>query len=443
MPFAKEKAKHLAENLFNKIIDSLDKKDSPPPPPPKPPQVNYAARPSDQDFLQSFNDLSLSNVPPPSISSAGGGFVGGFHPNLNVPRPPTFQHSASAPNMPSGYYAPQSLTMQMALGDDIPPPPIRPHSTPQLPLSTSQLPSKSSSKPPRPIRKRSASTPPTPTDQNDQFRCAGVTKAGKRCVRIVKTGGALAQVIGNNQDQDSPALPRFCHQHQKEVLEPSGYYSKKNGEFVTFDTWIPQYLQAETRVSLRVEMEKSRSPSDVEGYIYTFEIREPSQDKTIKLKVGRAVNLVKRIDQWGKQCGSKEQILRGFYPGVVEPDEDGGEGSLMKGRVRAGEKAAWCHRLERLIHLELADLVATCVYLDPEWPKVESSSNEVTVTSSPRKKSNQKKNGDAQPCPDCGSVHKEIFEFERWKRGKNTGKEWELVVKPVVERWGKFVELYV
>jgi hypothetical protein len=37
--------------------------------------------------------------------------------------------------------------------------------------------------------------------------------------------------------------------------------------------WIPQYLQEETRASLRVEMGKSRSPSDVEGYIYTFEIR--------------------------------------------------------------------------------------------------------------------------------------------------------------------------
>lgn len=37
--------------------------------------------------------------------------------------------------------------------------------------------------------------------------------------------------------------------------------------------WIPSYLQQETQVSLRVEMEKARSQSDVPGYIYTFEIR--------------------------------------------------------------------------------------------------------------------------------------------------------------------------
>ncbi len=48
-------------------------------------------------------------------------------------------------------------------------------------------------------------------------------------------------------------------------------------------------------------MEKARSQSDVEGYIYTFEIRGPPDDsKTVQLKVGRAVNVVKRLNEWGK-----------------------------------------------------------------------------------------------------------------------------------------------
>jgi hypothetical protein len=37
--------------------------------------------------------------------------------------------------------------------------------------------------------------------------------------------------------------------------------------------WIPDYLQPDTQVALRVEMEKRKSQADVPGYIYTFEIR--------------------------------------------------------------------------------------------------------------------------------------------------------------------------
>lgn len=36
--------------------------------------------------------------------------------------------------------------------------------------------------------------------------------------------------------------------------------------------WIPEYLQTATKNSLRVEMQKARASSDVEGYIYAFEI---------------------------------------------------------------------------------------------------------------------------------------------------------------------------
>lgn len=126
-----------------------------------------------------------------------------------------------------------------------------------------------------------------------------------------------------------------------------------------FVDWIPAYLQSDTQTSLRVEMEKPRSQSDVPGYIYTFEIRgtmicltgltfihlsefiEEDEVDTIKLKVGRAVNVVKRIDEWGKQCGSKEHVMRGFYPGGVEA----AKASMMKGRAMAGEPGPSCHRL--------------------------------------------------------------------------------------------------
>ena len=39
-------------------------------------------------------------------------------------------------------------------------------------------------------------------------------------------------------------------------------------------------------------------------------------------------------------------------------------------------------------------------------------------------------------------VHKEIFSFPR-ANGRYKGKEWEEIVKPVIEKWGGFVEAYV
>ncbi|KII89231.1 hypothetical protein PLICRDRAFT_108997 [Plicaturopsis crispa FD-325 SS-3] len=203
-------------------------------------------------------------------------------------------------------------------------------------------------------------------------------------------------------------------------------------------------------------MEKSRSQSDVPGYIYTFEIRgkypsfpsqqhqrstsaDPSTPARVQLKVGRAVNLVKRIDQWGKQCGSKEQILRGWWPGTVEADD----GSLVKGRVKAGDKGLWCHRLERLVHLELADLSENAVYFDPGFPNTAAkvvAKGKGAASGSPKKAGPKAQD---KACADCGAYHKEIFTFKRATRGRYAGKEWELLVKPIIEKWGAFVEAYV
>jgi hypothetical protein len=136
---------------------------------------------------------------------------------------------------------------------------------------------------------------------------------------------------------------------------------------------------------------------------------DPNTPKKVHLKVGRAVNLVKRIDQWGKQCGSKEQVLRGWWPGAVE-DDDGdaaANGSLMKGRVKAGEKGPLCHRLERLVHLELADLAVNAPYLDAEFLKPKKKDAGDSGTSTPSKKPPGSPAGKKlldKPCPDCTSL---------------------------------------
>jgi hypothetical protein len=91
------------------------------------------------------------------------------------------------------------------------------------------------------------------------------------------------------------------------------------------------------------------------------------------------------MDQWGKQCGSKEQILRGFWPGGMDKS-----GVPMKGLVQAGPKGPWCHRVERLVHIELADLVEHSPYLEHGYPNV-SANKEV--------KKGAKR--DVKRCPDC------------------------------------------
>ncbi len=39
--------------------------------------------------------------------------------------------------------------------------------------------------------------------------------------------------------------------------------------------------------------------------------------------------------------------------------------------------------------------------------------------------------------------HQEIFSFDRVTKGRYKGKEWEEIVKPVIEKWGGFVEAYL
>ena len=88
--------------------------------------------------------------------------------------------------------------------------------------------------------------------------------------------------------------------------------------------------------------------------------------------------------------------------------------------------------------MELGDLVRSQIYLEAAWPNVKCEDDGDKAPSGGTKAGNT-----TGACPDCGSIHKEIFEFTRWTDRKRRGKEWESLVKPVVERWGNFVALHV
>lgn len=165
-------------------------------------------------------------------------------------------------------------------------------------------------------------------------------------------------------------------------------------------------MQENTQTALRTEMTRPTSGSDEDGYIYTFEIigkvhhvqrplpslmfrdvDNPKNKEFIQLKVGRATHLNKRISEWSRQCSSKEQILRGWWPGNIEDPKK----RVMTGTVEPGDRGKFCHRLERLIHLELADVAQNAPYLQVGFPNVKTETKDPPSKDAPKK------------CDDCES----------------------------------------
>ncbi|KAI0654783.1 hypothetical protein C8Q70DRAFT_1025302 [Cubamyces menziesii] len=308
-----------------------------------------------------------------------------------------------------------------------------PHSAPAKPVSAgpSRPPLSSSQTPSRNRRASDSSSPSSlaasvassPGKGVRKVQCCAVTKQDTRCQRMVVVSTPLALLSGEEERQ-------FCHQHIKNAFKDVKFPSRKNpGVKVTYDDWIPEYLQESTKNVLREEMQKEASAADTPGYIYAYEIEDKDDPSVVHIKVGRAVKLNKRLGEWDDQCQSKETHLRGYWP----MSEDAESNGMMRGRVQVGPPGPYCHRVERLVHLELADLALNAPYLHPDFPNVKS---DVGIGNG------GKRSAVRRECPDCGAVHKEIFTFPR-ATGRYEGKEWEEIVRPVIEKWGGFVEAYV
>lgn len=156
---------------------------------------------------------------------------------------------------------------------------------------------------------------------------------------------------------------------------------------------------------------------------------------------------------------------------MIVDDEDNIEGKDRKNKADGGgltdlfgsaKRVTLCKKLEDLIHIELADLVANTPYLNDDFP---SSSKLGTPKKSERltRGSLSANRQVPQECNDCGYTlfilsrktlimlkliyktggkrHKEEFSLKRPTKGPYEGKEWQKLVRPIIERWGKFVEV--
>lgn len=164
---------------------------------------------------------------------------------------------------------------------------------------------------------------------------------------------------------------------------------------------IPKSLSPQTASLLLSELAKPLSDTDGEGYIYIFCLTDrtmtdsssatsinldapgqrvdqllqdlsvrnspTSRENQLLLKIGRATNVYRRMNQWTRQCGYDLSLVR-WYPHV----------SSSSGPPTTPQKVRHVRRVERLIHLELADKqvkrrCTDCKQMHREWFSIDAS----------------------------------------------------------------------
>jgi hypothetical protein len=123
----------------------------------------------------------------------------------------------------------------------------------------------------------------------------------------------------------------------------------------------------------------------------------PDPEK-LRIKVGSSITLIERLGQWQRQCRSVLQVLRGHWPARL--DDEYYPSAVMK-LVDPGPKGPFCRRVERLVHLELMDLVVNGQYLHPDFTVTETDSCGDLVSSKEWRTTTGKGVLRGQECLDC------------------------------------------
>ncbi|KAI2467937.1 DUF1766-domain-containing protein [Annulohypoxylon bovei var. microspora] len=206
--------------------------------------------------------------------------------------------------------------------------------------------------------------------------------------------------------------------------------SRKTSQTSQYLSLIPATASPQTASLLMAEMAKPISQQDEAGYIYIFwltpesapaappaeaaesllapprpggrqrrtsdvlksfavkESKTGSSSKKVLLKIGRASNVQRRLNEWTRQCGYNLSLIR-YYP------------HISSSQPSTPRKMPHSHKVERLIHLELAGAGL----------RVSDKAN----------------------CDACGKAHKEWFEIDASKKGI-------AMVDEVVKRWSDWDE---
>ncbi|KAI1080842.1 DUF1766-domain-containing protein [Whalleya microplaca] len=249
-------------------------------------------------------------------------------------------------------------------------------------------------------------------------------------VQGAPAGHASAKLPQNQQHltassggpRPSSALPPKPSSAQSNVSQTSQYLSM-----------IPATASPQTASQLMAELAKPCSPQDEPGYIYIFWLTPESQStapptdaakslltpptrpdarqrrasdvvesfasknsgrnaggsaKKTMLKVGRASNVQRRLNEWTRQCGYELSLIR-YYP------------YISSATPSTPRKMPHSHKVERLIHIELAGAGLRV--------------------------------SDKGACEACGKAHREWFEVDASRAGIS-------MIDEVVRRWSDWDE---
>lgn len=272
--------------------------------------------------------------------------------------------------------------------------------------------------------------------------CVGSSKDDDDYVEIVRHKKRLEDSRPSNASPRPPAAANARPSSSSKrpsrptsdlPMRPATTHAASNSQTGNLLSLIPQTLSPATTSALLTELSKPPNPNDEEGYIYIFWLT-PQQSKTpdtttarsllspenlphrerrisdvvsefsytaeesrstnakakttILLKIGRANNVTRRMNEWQRQCGYALTLVR-WYPYVSssappsparspkrpDPARPSTAHRESSGLVR---KVPCVKRVERLIHLELAERrvmkdCEACGTKHREWFEVEGS----------------------------------------------------------------------
>ncbi|KAH9901819.1 meiotically up-regulated gene 113-domain-containing protein [Xylariomycetidae sp. FL2044] len=133
---------------------------------------------------------------------------------------------------------------------------------------------------------------------------------------------------------------------------------------------------------------RQRRPSEVLQSYATKTSKSGSSRKTILLKIGRASNVQRRLQEWQRQCGYEPSLVR-YFP------------YIPTSRPSTPRKMPHSHKVERLVHIELAGAGLRA--------------------------------SDRGVCEACGRTHREWFEVDATREALT-------MVNEVIQRWSDWDE---